>query len=91
MPALAPYLCFHVICGIYSLGQELSDVSWCAGGLQQSETAQLADQVCGLLGGCQAVIGTGDNFYECVRATLPPERRDIEVQYHSKQCTPGCQ
>ncbi|KAK9918357.1 hypothetical protein WJX75_003475 [Coccomyxa subellipsoidea] len=35
------------------------------GGLQQAETAQLADQVCGLLGGCQAVIGTGDNFYEC--------------------------
>ncbi|BDA48911.1 probable tartrate-resistant acid phosphatase type 5 [Coccomyxa sp. Obi] len=35
------------------------------GGAQQAESAQLADQVCGFLGGCQAVIGTGDNFYEC--------------------------
>ena len=43
-----------------------------AGRLQQAETAQLADQVCGLLGGCQAVIGTGDNFYQCVRTLQTP-------------------
>lgn len=44
-----------------------------AGGAQQAESAQLADQVCGFLGGCQAVIGTGDNFYECVRAASLPK------------------
>ena len=38
-----------------------------AGKLQQAESAQLADQVCGLLGGCQGILGTGDNFYQCVR------------------------
>lgn len=35
------------------------------GGLQQQQSALLADQVCGLLGGCQGILGTGDNFYQC--------------------------
>lgn len=34
-----------------------------AGGLQQQQVAELADQVCGLLGGCAFVDSTGDNFY----------------------------
>lgn len=33
-----------------------------AGSLQQNETAQLMDQVCGLVGGCSFVLNTGDNL-----------------------------
>ena len=30
--------------------------------------AELADQVCGLVGGCGFVVSMGDNFYECGEA-----------------------
>ncbi|KAK9841623.1 hypothetical protein WJX74_008927 [Apatococcus lobatus] len=35
------------------------------GGIQQAETALEMDRVCQYVGGCQFVVGTGDNFYEC--------------------------
>jgi len=35
------------------------------GAAQQRETAVLMDNVCGLFGGCQFVLNTGDNFYDC--------------------------
>ncbi len=35
------------------------------GGIQQAETALEMDRVCQYVGGCNFVVGTGDNFYEC--------------------------